>query len=94
MADDGATSLSSVIRSLRGMYFTSTKLSVLEALLYANTLTQAVATSFGGFGGSPAFRGPHVTINRMRAATVKETSSSTAAGGATGTVSGAETVCL
>ena len=79
------------------MYFTSTKLSVLEALLYANTPKQAVATGFGGFGGfggSPAFRGPHVTINRMRAATVKETSSSTAAGGATGTASGAETVCL
>ncbi len=92
---DDARSLSHVIRSLRGLFFTSTKLFVLEELLRANVARPAPAATSqprmgGGFGlgsapafgqgrlGQPgfaraAFRAPHITINRMRAATPSTT---------------------
>ncbi len=92
---DDTRSLSRVIRSLRGLYFTSTKLAVLDALLRSGGGTpDATAASMGlggpgmppaglfghpgggfmarpartfGTAGRAAFRGPHITINRMRA---------------------------
>jgi hypothetical protein len=80
---DGDLTLADIVRSLRGLYFTSTKLSVLEGLLQHG----APADDGSGYPSAPgligghmglslashgSFTRPHIAINRLRAVAAKD----------------------
>ncbi|CAE7904906.1 HERC1 [Symbiodinium sp. KB8] len=68
-------SLSTVVHRLKGMYFTSTKMTVLESLLEASGggKKQANRGGFGSFNsGWEGARSIRIAVNRMRASKAKE----------------------
>ena len=65
------SSLSAIVQCLKGLYFTDTKLSVLDALLgHDGAAGSAPSQPFGapmGLSRGRGYQAPHITFNRLRA---------------------------
>jgi len=78
-SDSSASSLSSTVRALKGLYFLSTKKAVFDSFLLQNQSTRGAPSSFGmGLNAPPQYMAPRITINRIRAARLREEGTSAA----------------